>query len=101
MSPKIKTELHYLAEVGWASEGSAPGNEWQTFVHSVLCVQGESQKDQNGGRALGQSPAANEPLMLSKHNLGYLQLKLLLCGTELFGVVQPAAPCRPMGSSWG
>lgn len=26
-----------------------------------------------------------EPLMLSKHNLGYLQLKLLLCGMSILG----------------
>lgn len=71
------------------------------MANSVLCVQRESQQDQNGGRALGRRPAANKPLMLSKHNLGYLQLKLLLCGMELFGVAQPAAPCRPTGSSWG
>lgn len=32
--------------------------------------------------AVDQQPAANESLMLSKHNLGYLQAKLLLCDME-------------------
>lgn len=53
------------------------------FILSPVCVQGEDQKDQNGGRTLDQQqPAANESLMLSKHNLGYLRSKLLLCDME-------------------
>lgn len=50
----------------------------------VLSVPSVSREAARPGWRQGPSqlPAANQALMLSKHNLGYLQSKLLLCGTE-------------------
>ena len=54
------------------------------FILSCVC-KGRASKARLESGPWTSVLLLTEPLMLSKHNLGYLQLKLLLCGKSILG----------------
>ena len=68
------------------------------FILSCVC-KGRASKARLESGPWTSVLLLTEPLMLSKHNLGSLQLKLLLWA-RAFWVAQPESPCGHRGSSW-
>lgn len=52
------------------------------FILSCVCKE-QASKARLEARPWTSVLLLTEPLILSKHNLGYLQLELLLCGTSI------------------